>query len=399
MTTLTEPKKTQLNQGDGFQEVMQRVEAILPVIRASSAENEKLGRLTDEVVEALHDSGAFRIGIPVELGGYELTPRQTIELVEKVSYADPSTGWVLMAVQMITCTTAAYLPETGRDELFGDGKVSLTAGQGTLMGKAKRVDGGYRVSGQWSFGSGLLHSSHIHTAAFDEENQRGIIVTLPKEKATVYDNWDVMGLRATGSVDYSLDDVFVSDDFVYETTTTTPVTGGAIFRLGLANMSGIGHTGWALGVGRRLLDEMKAYAAKKSSVPVAATNSSHFQADYARAEAILRSARAFAMDVWADNEATLDTGELLSTEQETLTRLMLNNTTWSAHEVANIAHLWTATTMARRGELQQLFRDMNVGTAHVTSGPGLLQSCGKQLAGLAPGASWQFIQLVEPEGK
>src|SRR5690606_40376337 len=61
-------------------------------------------------------------------------------------------------------------------------------------------------------------------------------------------------------------------------------------------------------------------------------------AEYAQAEAKLRSARAWAMEVWADNEATLDAGELLSTEQETLTRLMLNNTTWSVHAVGQTVY-------------------------------------------------------------
>lgn len=390
---------TRLSTGDAFSDVMRRIDEISPLIREQAAACEEAGRLTAPVVEALHDAGAFRIGIPESLGGYELTPRQVVEVLEKVSYADPSTGWVLMALQMVTGTTAAYLGEEAQRGLFADGGYSLVAGQGTRMGKAVKVDGGYRISGQWSFGSGLLHASHIHTAALDEANQRPLVFTLPKEQATVSNNWDVMGLRATGSVDYQIDDVFVPEEYTYEPTTTAPVAGGAIYRLGLANMSGICHTGWALGVARRMLDEMRELAQRKHGGPGSQVDSAHFYSDYAKAEAKLRSARAWVMDVWADNEATLDEGEVLSTEQETMTRLMLNNTTWTAHEVGNIVHLWAATTLSRRGDLQRLFRDLNVGTAHVTSGPGVLASCGKVLAGLAPSGVWQFIALVEREQK
>ncbi|AGF71143.1 acyl-CoA dehydrogenase family protein [Corynebacterium halotolerans] len=386
-----------LNEGAEFAALMDRIETFIPLIKENAEKNEEIGKLTDETVAALHEVGAFRIGVPEALGGYELTPRQTIQVLEKVSYADPSTGWVLMALQMITGTTGAYLPPEAQDELFADGNYPLIAGQGTRSGKAMRVEGGYRVSGRWSFGSGMLHATHVHSAAYDAENDRPIVVTFPKDQAELYFNWDVMGLRATGSIDYSCEDLFVPDTYVYEPTTTAPLAGGALYRLGLANMSGICHTGWALGVGRRLLDEMKDLAQKKHGSSGTSVDTDHFHAEYARAEARMRSARAWVMDVWADNEATLDAGELLSMEQETLTRLMLNNTTWAVHEVGEIVHYWSATAMARRGDLQRLFRDLNVGTGHVTSGPVVLQACGKYLAGLAPGAFWAFIKLIEPD--
>ncbi|MGD7002332.1 acyl-CoA dehydrogenase family protein [Corynebacterium halotolerans] len=395
-TIPTTHQDVRLNPGPEFDALMERIDTILPLLDESGEQNEAQRALTDDVVQALHETGVFRIGIPEALGGYELTPRQTIEVLEKVSYADPSTGWVLMALQMITGTTAAYLPEETQNELFADGNYPLVAGQGTREGAAVRVDGGYRVTGRWGFGSGMQLATHIHSAAYDAENDRHIVVTHPKEQATLIDNWDVMGLRATGSIDYTVEDLFVPEAYVYEPTTTAPLAGGAVYRLGLANMSGICHTGWALGIGRRVLDEMKTLAQKKHGAPGAAVDTDHFHAEYARAEAQLRSARAWVMEVWADNEATIDAGDLLDTQQETLTRLMLNNTTWTAHEVGNIAHLWSATAMARRGRLQQLFRDLNVGTGHITSGPVVMQACGKYLAGLAPEAFWAFITLIEP---
>ncbi|AUI51503.1 acyl-CoA dehydrogenase family protein [Arthrobacter crystallopoietes] len=385
----------QLHVSSEHSELLERIEEITPLLMSQAAHNEELGHLTETAAQALHDAGIFRLGIPKDLGGYEASPRQVIEVIEKLSYADASTGWAVMALQMITGTTAAYQGAEATDALFADGGYHLMAGQGTRLGTATKVDGGYLLSGSWSFASGLPLASHIHTAALVEETGEALIFTFPKEQAQIVDNWDVMGLKATGSIDYSTKDLFVPQAYTYNVATKESVHGGALYRMGLANMSGINHAGWALGVGRRMLDEMKMLAQKKSGAPGASVDTDQFAAEYAKAEATLRSARAFVMDVWSDNEATLDAGEILSAEQETLTRLALNNATWSAHEVCMSVYKWAATAALREGDLQRFFRDMHAGTQHMTSGPVVLQACGRMLSGLAKNAEWVFFSLVE----
>ncbi|MEU3270338.1 acyl-CoA dehydrogenase [Saccharomonospora sp. NPDC006951] len=387
----------ELHVSDEFGPLLTRLRDIDPLLRANAAKGEELGRLTDEAIAALTGTGAFGIGIPRELGGYEFSPRQAIETIAAVSYADASAGWTFMALQMITGTTAAYLPAEGAASLFPAGDDhALIAGQGTKLGTAVRVEGGYRITGHWHFASGIAHASHIHTAALCEETGAALVFTLPKEQAELVDNWNVMGLKATSSIDYVCSDVFVPDSHVYEIATTDAKQGGALYRMGLANMSGICHTGWALGVGRRMLDELKLLAAGKTGTPNAAVDTQQFYAEYARAESTLRSAKAWAMEVWEGNERTLDEGALLSTEQETLTRLMLNNTTWSVHAVGQTVYRWAATAALREGVLQRYFRDLHAGTQHVTSGPIVLQHCGKSLSGLAaPDARWVFLELRE----
>lgn len=387
---------SRLHVSNEFDALMERLDAITPLLKANAEANEAGGRLTPEVEAALKESGVYKVGIPRNLGGYEFSPRQVIQSIEKISYADASAGWVFMALQMITGTTAAWLGEEATQDLFpGGDDYALIAGQGTRLGTATKVDGGYRLSGSWSFASGMHQATHIHTAAFCEETGQALVFTLPKEQATLIDNWDVMGLRATGSIDYVIEDLFVPESYTYEVSIMDALNGGAIYHLGLANMSGICHTGWALGVARRLLDEMRELAQKKSGAPGASVDTDQFHAAYAQAEAKLRSARALVMETWADNEATLDKGELLSVEQETLTRLALNNTTWSAHEVTQTVYKWAATAALRSGDVQRFFRDMHAGTQHVTSGPVVLQNCGRQLAGLAPNAQWVFLDLKD----
>ena len=171
---------SRLHVSDEFDALMERLDAITPLLRDNAEANEANGRLTPQVESALHKSGVVRVGIPKSLGGYEFSPRQVIETTAKVSYADASTGWAFMALQMITGTTAAWLGDEAIQELFPDGNYSLIAGQGTRMGKATKVDGGYRLSGSWSFATGMHQASHIHTAALVEESGEALVFTPTK---------------------------------------------------------------------------------------------------------------------------------------------------------------------------------------------------------------------------
>jgi len=389
----------QLHVSDEFDSVIARIDDIAEVLQENAEKSEERGRLTDESQAALRESGALAVGIPASLGGYEFSPRQLIDAIARMSYHDAGAGWNFMVLQMISGTTAAYLDSAAAAEIFPDvrgGRYALVAGQGTRFGQAARADGGYRVSGHWQFASGMAMATHIHTAGLCEETGEALLFTVPVEQATLLGNWDVMGLRGTSSIDYTMDDVFVPEAYSFPVSTTTPRTGGAVYHLGVIDAAMIGHTGWAIGVGRRLLDEMRAYAVRKSGQPGAATGTGQYYAEFAQAEARMRSAAAWISEVWTGIEAALDRGEKLSAEQETLLRLSLNNVTDAMREVSHTVYKWAGTTALRRGVLQRLFRDVHAGTQHVTSGPAVLQDCGKWLSGLAPQARWDFLQLDSP---
>ncbi|WP_028932610.1 acyl-CoA dehydrogenase [Pseudonocardia spinosispora] len=386
-----------LHTSEKFPSVLERIDALGESIEADADAAEELGRLTDDTARALLAAGVVRAGLPETLGGYEFSPRQLIRTVERLSYHDASAGWTMMALQMMTGTTAAYLDPVAVAELFPDvesGEHALLSGQGTRPGRAVPVDGGYLVSGSWQFASGMALATHIHSAILVEGTGEPRVLAMPKSRVRLVDNWDVLGLRATSSIDYHCTDVFVPESHTYVATTMSPVNGGAIYRVGVVNMSAIVHTGWALGVGRRVLDELRRYAATRSGTFGSAVDTAQFHAAYATAEAGLRAARAWALQVWQDNEETLNGGEALSTEQETLIRLALNHATWTAHEVGQTVHRWAATTAIRRGPIDRFLRDLATGTQHITSGPVVLQNCGKWLSGAQPGAHWQFLDLV-----
>ncbi|GAA2216315.1 acyl-CoA dehydrogenase family protein [Nonomuraea monospora] len=373
--------------------LLDRARDLRPLIESEAGRAEAEGRLTTPVVDALHEAGVFGLWVPAPLGGAELSPRELLDVFEELTYADPSTGWVVMATTLENGTAGAYLGDDAVELLFKGPRMPLIAGQGTRPGVAVPDSGGFRLTGQWSFASGMLHAQYAHSAAAVEGTHEVRIFITPIEDVTMLGNWDVLGLRATGSVDYTIDGAFVPESQSHDFLTTEPLRGGAIFRLGLLDQALICHSGWALGIGRRLLDELARYAGARTGRPGQLAGSDAFHTDFARAEAAFRAASALIRETWDDVERTLDGGGRLGTRQETMVRLALNHITATIGEVAGFVYRSGGTTALRDGLIQRLFRDAQAGTAHILSGPQALRECGRELAGLAEGQSWAVLSL------
>jgi alkylation response protein AidB-like acyl-CoA dehydrogenase len=328
-------------------------------------------------------------------GGSEIGVVQSLEVIERVAYGDPSAGWVLMAAALAIGTGAAYLRDEAVAELFGGERLPVIAGQGTRPGRAVPHGRGYLLSGSWSFASGIKHGTHIHTLGLIEGTGEARIFVLPVGRATLVDNWDVLGLRGTGSIDYTTTDVLVPEAYTHFATTETPLRGGSLYTIGIIGFAAICHSAWACGIGRAVLDELVAVVQQKAGRAGTLADSQSFQEQFAKAEAVYRSARAFVYETWSGIEETLARGDRPSVRQHTLMRLALAHATWSSHEAAMFAYTAAGTTALRAGALQRLFRDMHAGTQHVTSAPPVYGAIGRELAGLAPNRTWVFLDLVQ----
>ena len=205
----------------------------------------------------------------------------------------------------------------------------------------------------------------------------------------------MLGLRATGSIDYTIDAVFVPDAFTHFALTQTPKRGGALYTLGVIVFAVMCHSGWACGIGRRLLDELAKSVRSKMGRAGTLAESDAFQEQYAKAEATYRSARALVYETWNEVKRTLDRGEPVSVRQHTLVRLAMANVTWSSHEVAAFVYKSAGTLALRAGTIQRLFRDMHAGTQHITSAPPVYRAAGRELGGFAEGKTWVFLDLVD----
>jgi alkylation response protein AidB-like acyl-CoA dehydrogenase len=388
------------NQDTASSDAVERARSLQSLVDEQAGVCEELGKLTDEIDDKLHELGLYGMWVPKSLGGLELDPISSLQVIEAVSYGQPSAGWVLMAAGLSVGAGAAYLGDQAIKDIFTDvERWPIIAGQGTRPGTAKPVDGGYEISGSWSFASGIKHSQYIHTAVVVEGTGEFRICVLPIDQpgVTLIENWDVLGLKATGSIDYTIENVFVPEHYTQPGLLQESSRGGAFYKLGIIQIALICHSGWGLGTGRRILDELAGMAQAKAGRPGQIAESDAFQLGCADAEAKFRAARAFAFEAWNDAWATLQSGEQLSTRQSTLLRLALAHVTWTVNEISEFAYKNGGTTALRAGTMQRLFRDVHAGTQHITSAPGVIKAAGKELAGLAPDSQWIFLDIVGPD--
>src|SRR5262245_60586666 len=203
-----------------------------PLLREHCSASDESGELDPDVVDALHELGLFGMWVPESLGGSELDPLSSLRVIQTLAQADPSTAWVVMAAALATGTGGAYLADEAVAEMFGGERFPVVAGQGTRPGTAVIDGDGYRLSGSWSFASGIKHAQWIHTLGIVEDTGQPLIFVLPVERAELIDNWDVLGLRATGSIDYVIDGAFVPRGFTHFGPAEKSTRGGSLYHLG-----------------------------------------------------------------------------------------------------------------------------------------------------------------------
>lgn len=385
---------------------------LAPLFRAQAAPNEAAAKLTDATIAGLRSGDYFGLMVPKCFGGAEVGPVEALEIYEIISEADSSTGWVLMACNVGTGSAAGYLPPAGAEAVFGQGirmHIPIISGEGGPRGRAEVEGRGYRLTGRWSYGSGVLHAEYLHSGAMVHENgaprllpgtkipeARTFIV--PIEHAEFLGNWDALGLQATASVDYALKDVYVPEEFTHSPNAVVPQQGGNLFKIGIVGMSPLGHAGVALGLGRRVLDELRTLANASAGRPSALAErggGESFQEQFAAAEAKLRAGRALCYEVWRDVEETLERGDPVEQRQFTLMRLSLNHVTTAVAEICTFAHKIGGGVALRNGVLQRCFRDMFTATQHRIVSGYMLRECGRELLGIAEGKMWTSRGLAD----
>jgi alkylation response protein AidB-like acyl-CoA dehydrogenase len=385
---------------------MEQVRRIGPVLEENSQENEKLGRLNEATFEALKPLRMSHIFAGEDIGGAQLSPTQGLQLIEAITYHSGAAGWVSMVHACIGAMSAAFLPDTAINRLFGGDAENRFSGQGTPTGMLKKVDGGYLLNGKWSYASGIYHATFTHTAALlDDGNgqpakdENGNVIVLcahaPVGDHDLLGNWNVLGLQATGSIDYAAKDVLIPDDMVFPILTAEPQRMKEFFSLGVVGLAAIGHSGWAIGASRRILDEMAKYAVTKTGRAGLLGESDKFWFDFGRAETRVRAARAFLFEVWRDVEASIEAGNRVSTRQISLVHLAKSEVHEAGVDACQFVYRAAGGASLRYGVMQRTYREMLTAANHFTINPNIVGAAGRELAGLWSDRAWQFYDLIE----
>jgi alkylation response protein AidB-like acyl-CoA dehydrogenase len=358
-------------------DTLARTREIAPIIEAGAERAQAERTLPAETVKALAEAGVFRVYLPREAGGEEADFATQIAVAEEVARADGSAGWAVIANGPAAGFAGAFLGDDAVAEVFAPGRDVCLGGQFAPNGQGEVVDDGFRVTGSWHFGSGTGHSAYVMGGFIPMRDGQPLmldnglpdmrVACIPREEITFTDGWFVMGLEGTGSYDYECADVFVRESWTYPLFTREPKRGGAIYRMGIFPITAAGHAAWALGVGRRALDEINTLARERTRMGQATVIAARptFQRDYIRAEARLRAARLLVIDVFAEAQRKVEAGSAIDIEDRALLRTAATYATEAACNAVDFAHEAAGTSSIMNGSiLQRCFRDMHTGTQH-----------------------------------
>jgi alkylation response protein AidB-like acyl-CoA dehydrogenase len=257
----------------------------------------------------------------------EVDPLTKMEVLERIAHADGSTGWCAMVAAVSGGLAGGYATDAAIEEILADcgGVFPTFGGIFNPQGRAERAEGGYRVSGRWSFASNIHHSPWLFAAALATENgepvktdldlPEAIFLLLPRSAVTVEDTWYVSGLAGTGSTHFNFENLFVAEHMTFPYVAPAR-RGGREFEAPLNLLLGYGAAACAIGAGQRALDEILELAPAKMrfSRSYAVAERGAFRKELGQHATALRAARLVLRDTVAEMLAVIEADREISIE-------------------------------------------------------------------------------------
>jgi indole-3-acetate monooxygenase len=369
---------------------------LTPAIRAVRADIDRERTLPAPLVKQLAEAGFFSIWLARSLGGPELTTLDFLRIIEELSRADGAVGWCAM-VSAGYSRLSGYLSDAVARQIFGDGS-TIVAGTINPTGKAVAVPGGFRVSGNWNFGSFIRHSAWTVGSSVIYENgapRRGPdgapdmrLMLFPTSDIEILDTWHVGGLRGTASHDFRVNELFVPEERAIAAFTAQPVRPGTLFAAPFITVFQMALASVPLGIARSAIDAFIDLAEGKTPVGSSSRlrEKASAQADVGKAEALLRSARAFLVESLHSVWDTVASGQMPSVPQRATARLAAAQAAAaSAQAVDLVYNAAGGTALYEHNLLERCFRDVHATTQHVGIASVNFEISGRVLLGLDPG--------------
>ncbi|MGO8917182.1 MAG: acyl-CoA dehydrogenase family protein [Stellaceae bacterium] len=371
-----------------------RARALAPLITASAPAIERERRLPQNLVDAMLEAGLFRMLLPRAYGGAEADPLSFVQVLEEIARHDASTAWCLGQTGVCAIAAAYLLPDSART-IWGDRRGVLAWGTGMAPVKAVASEGGWRVTGSWSFASGGHHASWIggHCIECDADGtprqrdgkpvQRTLL--FPIAAVTWTDIWDVIGLNGTGSDMYAVTDLFVPHAFTLDRD--DPVerrVEAPLYHFRTDQLYASGFANVALGVARGMLDALTALANEKTPRGYKSTMrmSAAVQTEIAELEARLRAARFYIRGTLEAAWRAVQRGEMPMDHRMAI-RLAATHCIREARKIADEAYAAAGTTSVfASNPFERRLRDINAVAQQLQGRRTHFETVGKYLLGL-----------------
>ncbi len=376
-----------------------RAERVAQAVSAAGRNIEEGCKLPTSLLSELHDARLFRLLLPKDLEGDELDPVTLSKVTEIIAAQDGSTAWCLG--QGAGCAmSAAFLDRATAKDVFGPANAVLAWGAG-IQGKAIAVDGGYLVSGRWTFASGSRHATWLggHSFVFESDgsprmgpNGRQVDRTalFPREQATIHDDWHVVGLRGTGSDTYEVQDLFVPEAYTLDRENKDELrVDGDVYHLSTTQVFASAFAGVMLGIARGMIEDLRTLALKKTPRGAASSllDSQMFHAQFADLKARHGAARSFLHVTLDAAWEKLLAGKTLTLDQRAEIRLATTHAINQGVELANEAYRMAGqNAIFQNATFERRLRDANAASQQVQGRKSHYVTAGRVMLGLAPDA-------------
>jgi len=364
------------------------LDQLLADIRTRHAEFTQLRHVPRDIIDRLKRQGVYRAATPACFGGSGMSPAGFLALVERISEADGSVGWV--ASFGSASVYLAALPKATQARMYKDSPDLVFAGGLFPIQPATAVDGGWLVNGTWKFASGCrgadLLGVGIGTGTPGQPGAKPRTAVLSPSKVEIVDNWDVMGLCGTGSHDLKVTSQFVDDDWTF-IRGGEPTIDEALYRYPTIAYAAQVLAVVNLGIARAAIDEITNMAGGRVAITGAPklADRSYVRIEVAKAEARLRAARGFFYDITEEVWNSILAGNAVTPEQVANLRLAAVDAAragdWVVQQMYGLAG---TTAIYNSHPLQRYLRDAAVVRQHAFLGEGIYDGAGAVALGVPP---------------
>ncbi|TXS31244.1 oxidoreductase [Streptomyces sp. gb1(2016)] len=369
--------------------------ALQPLLRDLAPRGEEARVLPTEAVSALSEAGVFRLLTPARFGGHQTDLRTLTEVSETLAQGDGSAAWVGMIIS-VTNWLASLFPDEAQQDVFGADPDARVTGVAAPTGTAEQVEGGWRVTGRWSYNSAAPHATWAAVGALLKDGTGAVVdqalVLIPASELAIEDTWRTAGMRATASNTLIADDVFVPAHRVLSVPAASegeyPRTAddGALYASAFAPMLLLCLAGPLLGLGRAALDTVVGQAVTKPlsfTVHARQADSVGVQTQVAEAALQLETAR---LHIYAAVDEVDRAASTQPLDYAARTRIRAQ-AGYAAQQVLSavsiLLNVHGASAFADASPLQRIWRDVNTAARHAGLVPAVgMEVYGKSLLGI-----------------
>lgn len=372
---------------------LKAAQSLAPIIAARADDIEAARRLPADVAEQMAAAGLFRLIVPERYGGMQAPTADLVAAIECIAQADASAGWCMM-IAATTALNAAYLPDTHASAIYGN-PMGITGGVFAPLGTATLDGDMLTVNGRWAWASGSQNCDWLLGGCVIVENGEARklpngapdhrMVFFPASDVELIDTWHVMGLKGTGSLDMAARDVRAPFDRSVSLITDKPRVEGALYAFPPFGMLALGVAGVALGNARAAMDALITLAGGKRPQGSKRTvaDRSVAQAELAKAEAQLSSARAYLFDSIDAAWRVAERGDAIPVAMRATLRLAATHAVRTSADVVHAMYdLGGGSAVYLTHTLQRRLRDAQTMTQHVMVQAATYELTGRALFGL-----------------